>query len=119
MERGSIVNRHWLMVLLGGFCEIGWVAGLKYASAWWEWLLTAGALLASFYLLVAAANGLPAGTAYAVFTGIGAAGTAVAETVLFGEPFQPGKMALVLLMVIGIAGLKLTTDADEKRKEET
>lgn len=113
------MNRHWWMVLLGGFCEIGWVAGLKYASVWWEWLLTAGALLASFYLLVAASGGIPAGTAYAVFTGIGAAGTAVAETVLFGEPFHPGKMALVLLMVIGIAGLKLTTDADEQRKEET
>ncbi len=113
------MNRHWGMVLAGGCFEIGWVAGLKYAFAWWEWLLTAGALLASFYLLVEASKGLPAGTVYAVFTGIGAAGTAVAETVLFGEPFRPEKMALVLLMVIGIAGLKLTTDADQRRKEET
>lgn len=105
------MDRYWMLLWFAGLSEIGWVAGLKHADSPLEWLMTAAAVVVSFGGLLAAANVLPVGTAYAVFTGIGAAGTVLAESLAFGAPFEAGKMALVVAMVIGIAGLKKTSAA--------
>lgn len=102
------MNRSWLLLLLAGIAEVGWVVGLKHANSAGEWLLTVAAIVISFWGLIYVSNLLPVGTVYAVFTGIGAAGTVLAETVFFGAPFEPLKAALIVLLIIGIAGLKMT-----------
>ncbi len=108
------MNRYWWVLLVGGLCEIGWVSGLKNAQSAGEWALTAVAIAISFGAIGYAMSALPVGTVYAVFTGIGAAGTVLAEAAFFGMELRPGKVALVVVLIIGIAGLKLTTPKPEK-----
>ncbi|GAB6927612.1 multidrug efflux SMR transporter [Paenibacillus sp. JCM 10914] len=103
------MNRNWLYVLLGGLVEILWVMGLKHSSNIWEWAGTLIAIAASFLLLIEAAKRLPVGTVYAVFTGIGTAGTVATEMLVFGEPFKPIKILLICSLLIGVIGLKLVT----------
>lgn len=107
-------NRYWFVLLFGGLCEIGWVSGLKHADSFWEWALTLVAITISFGAIGYATIALPVGTVYAVFTGIGAAGTVLVEAFVFGEELELGKLALVIVLIIGIVGLKLTTPKEEK-----
>ncbi|WP_054958048.1 DMT family transporter [Paenibacillus dakarensis] len=115
------MNRNWLYVLLSGLVEIVWVSGLKHSSTIWEWLGTILAIAASFYLIIESAKRLPVGTVYAVFTGIGTAGTVAAEMLFFGEPFKPVKVLLIAVLLAGVIGLKLVTDdsAGQPDKEVT
>ncbi|TFE29065.1 DMT family transporter [Cohnella luojiensis] len=112
------MNRYWLLLWLAGLCEIGWVSGLKHATNAGEWALTAIGILLSFLGLIYSTRVLPVGTAYAVFTGIGAAGTVLAESIFFGVTLEAGKLALVIVMIIGIAGLKMTTKVATGEVEE-
>jgi Membrane transporters of cations and cationic drugs len=111
------MNRSWLVLFAAGVCEIGWVAGLKHASNAGQWALTALGIAVSFAGLIWASRTLPVGTSYAVFTGIGAAGTVLAESLFFGVPLNAAKLALVAAMVVGIAGLKMTTDGSKKEAD--
>ena len=98
------------MLLLAGICEIGWALGLKYSenfSRLWPSVWTLAVAAASFVLLANAMKSLPVGTAYAVWTGIGALGTAIAAVFLFNEPVTALRVAGILLIVAGIAALKL------------
>ncbi len=100
----------WLVLTLAGLCEIGWALGLKYSDNFtrlWPsvWTLLVAAI--SFVLLANAMKSLPVGTAYAVWTGIGALGTAIAAVFLFDEPITALRVAGILLIVSGIAALKL------------
>lgn len=110
------MNRNWLYVWIGGVIEVVWVSGLKHASAPWEWLLTVAAIMFSFWLIIEASKRLPVGTVYAVFTGLGTAGTVIAEMLFFGEPFYWSKTLLITLLLLGVIGLKIMTD-DKKEKE--
>lgn len=104
----------WLILVLAGVLEIGWAIGLKYADGFTKPVastLTIGAMIASMYLLALAARTLPIGTAYAVWTGIGAVGAAILGIVLFGESANVLRLACIALIVVGIAGLKLTSPA--------
>lgn len=112
------MNRNWIYVLLSGIVEILWVTGLKHASNVWEWAGTLLAIVASFYLIVEAARRLPVGTVYAVFTGIGTAGTVLTEMLVFGEPFKPAKMLLIGVLLAGVIGLKLVTAEDGGQESE-
>lgn len=103
------MNRHWLFVILGGVVEVLWVSGLKHSSNIWEWILTAIAIAISFFLIIDASKHLPVGTVYAVFTGLGTAGTVVTEMLVFGEPFSWVKTLLILVLLAGVVGLKLIT----------
>ena len=99
----------WTLLLLAALLEIGWAIGLKYTAGFtrlWPSVWTALAMVASMGLLAAAARSLPIGTAYAVWTGIGAAGTAVLGVYLFGEPATVARGAGVLLIVAGVVLLK-------------
>lgn len=107
----SRANRGWTYVLIGGVFEVAWVSGLKHSSNLWEWLLTIIGIAASFWLMINASKVLPIGSVYAVFTGLGTAGTVVAETLIFGEPFSLAKTLLILLLLSGVVGLKLVTDS--------
>ncbi len=102
----------WLYLLIAGLFEIGWAIGLKYTDGFsrlWPSLGTAFAMVISLVFLGLALKYLPVGTAYAVWTGIGAIGTVILGIVLFGEPATVLRLGCVGLIVAGIVGLKLVT----------
>jgi quaternary ammonium compound-resistance protein SugE len=104
----------WVLLFVAGLFEIGWAIGLKYTDGFtrlWPTTWTALAMVASVVLLALAVRTLPIGTAYAVWTGIGAAGTVILGIVLFAEPATLARLFFVGLIVAGIAGLKLVTPA--------
>ncbi|MGX1192163.1 MULTISPECIES: DMT family transporter [Metabacillus] len=109
------MNKDWTKVFMAGFIEVIWVAGLKYSDSWLEWLGTIITICISFYLLISASKRLPVSTVYAVFTGLGAAGTVIAEILFFNEPFQLVKILLIAVLVCGVIGLK--TLSDDKKEE--
>jgi len=101
----------WTMLAVAGLFEVAWAVGLKYTdgfSRWWPSVGTALAMVVSVVLLAFAMRTLPVGTAYAVWTGIGAVGTALLGIALFGEPATFARLACIALIVAGIVGLKLT-----------
>ena len=102
----------WLILFAAGLCEIGWAIGLKYTQGFTRLrpsLWTAASMIVSLWLLAVALRTLPLGTAYAVWTGIGAAGTAVLGIVLLGEAATLARLGCIALIVAGIVGLKLAT----------
>ena len=102
----------WLILLVAGVFEVAWAVGLKFTAGLtrlWPSVLTVSGGLASFVLLAQAAKTLPIGTAYAVWTGIGAVGTAVLGIVLFEESRDWPRLACILVIVVGIVGLRLTS----------
>lgn len=102
----------WLMLIVAGVFEIGWAVGLKYTEGFTRLVpsvLTIAAMVVSLGLLGLALKTLPIGTAYAVWVGVGAAGTAIAGMLLFGESVGVAKFACLALIVTGIVGLKLTS----------
>jgi len=102
----------WLQLTIAGLLEIVWAIGMKYSAGFsrlWPSVITVVAALASFYYLSLALHTLPVGTAYAVWTGIGAVGTALLGILLFGESVSALRIACILLIVIGILGLKWTS----------
>lgn len=112
------MNKHWLLVIIAAAFEVTWVAGLKHADNGLEWALTVVAIIVSFAGLVYAGKKLPTSTVYAIFVGLGTAGTVVTEMVLFDVPFSWGKVWLILSLLVGIIGLKLVTvegEAEVKR----
>ncbi|RKJ95383.1 quaternary ammonium compound efflux SMR transporter SugE [Alicycliphilus denitrificans] len=101
----------WFVLVIAGLFEVGWAIGLKYTQGFTRFWPTAGtvaAMVVSIGLLGLAMRTLPVGTAYAVWTGIGAVGTVVLGIVLFGEPATVARLACVGLILAGIVGLKLT-----------
>ena len=104
----------WLLLVVAGVCEIGWAVGLKYTDGFtkpWPTTLVVGAMVASVWLLAIALRTIPVGTGYAVWTGIGAVGTAILGMVLFNESRDILRILCILLIVAGIVGLKLVTPA--------
>jgi quaternary ammonium compound-resistance protein SugE len=102
----------WAVLFTAGLLEIGWAIGLKYTEGFSRLVpsvLTLAAMAGSIILLGVALKTLPIGTAYAVWTGIGAVGTAILGIALFGEPATAARLASIGLIVAGIVGLKLVT----------
>jgi quaternary ammonium compound-resistance protein SugE len=100
---------HWTLLFVAGLLEVGWAVGLKYAEGFtrlWPSVWTLAAMAASMYLLALAARGLPIGTAYAVWTGVGAVGTAAVGMILFGESREWLRLVCIGLIVSGVLGLK-------------
>jgi paired small multidrug resistance pump len=103
------VNTNWIKVFVAALFEVFWVIGLKHAEDFWTWTGTVISIIISFYVMVMAGRKLPVGTVYAVFVGLGTAGTVISEIILFGEPFKMSKILLTLLLLAGVIGLKLVT----------
>jgi quaternary ammonium compound-resistance protein SugE len=103
----------WLYLLAAGVMELGWPVSIKFA---WDGdrvragpaAAAVGCMLASMGLLILAQRTIPIGTAYAVWTGIGAAGTAALGMAILGEPATPTRMAFLGLIVVGVVGLKVS-----------
>ena len=101
---------NWLLLLIGGLFEIGWAIGLKYTEGFsklWPSIGTIAAMIVSVALLSISMKSIPVGTAYAVWTGIGAAGTAILGMFLFDESRDVARVVCLLLIVCGVVGLKL------------
>ncbi|MEK8090892.1 quaternary ammonium compound efflux SMR transporter SugE [Thermithiobacillus plumbiphilus] len=105
---------NWIILILAGIFEIGWAIGLKYTDGFtrlWPTVGTVLAMVISLGLLGIAMKSLPVGTAYAVWVGVGAVGTAILGIVLFGEPANAGRLLSLAFILAGIIGLKLATPA--------
>lgn len=102
----------WLHLIIAGLLEVAWAIGLKQTDGWtrlWPSVITALLMIASFFFLSLALRSLPIGTAYALWTGIGAVGTALIGIVIFDEPRTAARLVCIVLIVAGIVGLKLTS----------
>lgn len=103
---------NWILLIIAGLLEVGWAIGLKYSEGFtrlWPSVFTVVTMALSVFLLAAAMRSLPVGTAYAVWTGIGAVGTVILGIVLFGESASFARLVCVGLIIAGIAGLKFIT----------
>lgn len=104
----------WLYLLIAAAFEIGWAVGLKTTNGFtrlWPTVFTVIALITSFVFLALAVRTIPIGTGYAIWTGIGAVGTAIFGIILFAEPATWPRLACIALIVIGLVGLKLVSPA--------
>ncbi|KQN50940.1 molecular chaperone [Pseudomonas sp. Leaf48] len=101
----------WIILFFAGLFEVGWAVGLKYTDGFSRPLptaLTVAAMAISLGLLGLAMKELPLGTAYAIWTGVGAVGTVIAGIILFGESMALVRLASVALIIIGLVGLKVS-----------
>ncbi|QBQ53477.1 quaternary ammonium compound efflux SMR transporter SugE [Nitrosococcus wardiae] len=102
----------WVNLVVAGLLEIIWAIGLKYTEGFtrlWPSIFTVAAMIASFYFLSQALKIIPIGTGYAIWTGIGVAGTTILGIILFSESAALPRLGCIALIVIGIMGLKLTS----------
>lgn len=113
------MNTNWIKVFIGAFFEVFWVIGLKHANDFWSWTGTIISIIISFYVIILAGRKLPVGTVYAVFVGLGTAGTVLSEILFFGEPFKVEKIILILLLLTGVIGLKFVTKDDLQKGAES
>lgn len=118
------MNRSWIYVVLTCCFELLWIYGFKVAALWWHWMIIIGIIIIDFYFLSEACAGLPTGSVYAIFAGIGTIGTALMDVVLFGGSLSTGKIIFIILLLSGVIGLKLADqvnsyqadDSNQKRK---
>jgi quaternary ammonium compound-resistance protein SugE len=111
IKRGN-VSTAWLALLLAGLLEVGWALGLKYSDGltrFWPSVATVITVVFSFGLLGLSLKSVPFGTAYALWTGIGAAGTMIIGMVVFGESADVFRVACLSLIIAGMVGLKLAS----------
>lgn len=109
------MNTAWVYLILAGLCEIGWAFGLKYSEGFTKVgvsIVTVVVMILSFVLLAQAMKHLPLGTAYGIWTGIGAAGTAILGIVFLNEPRDLIRIICLLLIITGVVGLKVFSSAE-------
>ena len=109
------MNKAWLYVALTSFFELVWIFGFNTATHWWHWIVIVGFIFVDFHFLTKACEGLPTGTVYAVFAGIGTLGTSLMDVMFFGEHISLGKVFFIFILVLGVAGLKIADGLDEKK----
>ena len=101
---------YWLVLFIAGLFEVAWAIGLKYTEGFsklWPSVFTIACMIISMGLLAYAVKQLPVGTAYAVWTGIGAVGTAILGIILFDESKELARIFFIFLIIVGIVGLKI------------
>lgn len=102
----------WVYLVIAGLLEVGWAGAMKYSEGFtrlWPSVATLLLMVSSFALLSQSMKSLPLGTAYGIWTGIGAVGSAVVGILVMGESRDPARLLCILLILAGIVGLKLTT----------
>ncbi len=100
----------WLILFIAGLFETAWAIGMKYSGGFtkvYATIFTFVAMALSVFLLSVAIKSLPVGTAYAVWTGIGAVGTAILGIILFGETKEFARLFFISLIIVGVVGLKI------------
>ena len=111
------MNIKWIKLFIAAFLEVFWVIGLVHSYDVWTWIGTVILIIVSNYLMIEVAQALPTGTVYAVFVGLGAGGTVIAEILFFEEPFRWEKIFLIAILLSGVIGLKLVTNNNDKPEE--
>jgi quaternary ammonium compound-resistance protein SugE len=104
----------WFHLIIAGLLEVAWAIGLKQTEGWTRLgpsLITVVLMIASFFFLSLALRSLPLGTAYAIWTGIGAVGTALIGIFIFNEPRTAARLVCILLIISGVIGLKLVSSS--------
>ncbi|WP_125710205.1 DMT family transporter [Companilactobacillus zhongbaensis] len=109
------MRRSWLEILLGALLEVVWVSAMKHVHSVIGTLIVVAIIILSFYLMIDASKNIPAGTTYAVYVGLGSLFVVLAGVLLFHEAFSWTKLIFVILLTIGVIGLKMVTDYEEKR----
>ncbi|CEH28883.1 hypothetical protein AM501_27160 [Aneurinibacillus migulanus] len=104
---------NWLLIGIAALLEIVWASSLKYADSLLDWFLVITLIAVSFLLLIRAYKTIPVAVAYAVFVGLGTVGTYLVG-IFLGEPFSIYQIAFLLMILSGIAGMKLTTGTKKK-----
>lgn len=110
--RGVLLSMSWFYLFIAGLFEVVWAIGLKYTEGFTKiipTIITIIGMVLSFYLLSQAIKELPIGTAYAVWTGVGALGTVIVGMVFLGEPHHMSRLFFVFLIIVGMIGLKFTS----------
>jgi paired small multidrug resistance pump len=113
------MKANWIKVFIGAFFEVFWVIGLKHANGFWTWTGTVVSIMVSFYLIIMAGRKLPVGTVYPVFVGLGTAGTVISEIIFFGEAIKVEKIIFIVLLLVGVLGLKLLTKDNNQEGVES
>ncbi|RDU69835.1 QacE family quaternary ammonium compound efflux SMR transporter [Helicobacter aurati] len=106
-------NMAWCLVIFGGIVECFWVSGLKHADNFALYALTGIGIIISFCCAILAMKKIEVGVCYAVFVGIGTAGVVLAEMFVFGEKFSLLKISFIILLLIGVIGLKFVSKAND------
>jgi len=104
----------WFHLIIAGLLEVAWAVGLKQTAGWtrlWPSVITVALMIASFFFLSLALRTLPIGTAYAIWTGIGAIGTALIGIFIFDEPRTAARLVCILFIIAGVVGLKLASSS--------
>lgn len=104
------MTRAWIKVVIAAVFEVLWVIGLKYSDTIPEYIGTFIVIFLSFYLMIKAGEKIAVGTVYAVFVGLGTTGTVIVDTLVFKQPMTLPKLIFVILLLIGIVGLKFVSD---------
>ncbi|MGM0844750.1 MAG: DMT family transporter [Bacillota bacterium] len=111
----------WIYLVIGGILEIGWAIGLSFSKGFTEPIpsvLTIILLLISFYFFAKSMKMIPIGTAYAVFTGIGAGGTSIIGMIYLGDEVSLNKIFFISLLILGVLGLKFSSKDEEQKNEK-
>ncbi len=114
-RRYNTMSTAWFYLILAGICEIGWAFGLKYSEGFTKptvSIVTVLVMILSFVLLAQAMKSLPLGTAYAIWTGIGAAGTAILGMFFLNEPKDVMRILCLVMIVAGVVGLKYFAESN-------
>lgn len=110
------MNKAWIYVVLTCLFELIWVYGFNTADTWWKWGIVIGIIVIDFHYLPKACAGLPTGTVYAIFSGVGTVGTVLMDIFLFGGSFNPSMILFVSLIIIGVIGLNLADNKSEEKE---
>ncbi|USG65706.1 multidrug efflux SMR transporter [Brevibacillus ruminantium] len=109
------MNKSWMYVVMTCLLEMVWVFGFRTAESAWQWVLVVGVIVIDFYFLSKSCEGLPTGTVYAVFAGVGSIGTVFMDSFLFGGSMNLLKVLFIGVLVAGVVGLKLADNQKEER----
>ena len=112
------MNKSWFYVAMTSFFELVWIFGFNVASEWWHWIPIVLFIIIDFHYLAKACEDLPTGTVYAVFAAVGTVGTALMDVFLFGESLSGGKIFFIFILLVGVIGLKIADDIEEKKAEK-
>lgn len=112
------MNKSWFYVAMTSFFELVWIFGFNVASVWWHWIPIVIFIFIDFHYLAKACKDLPTGTVYAIFAAIGTVGTALMDVFFFGESLSGGKIFFILILLVGVIGLKIADDIDEKKAKK-
>lgn len=114
MESVSM-NKAWIYVVLTSLSELVWIYGFNTASTWWHWVLIVSFIILDLHFLAKACEGLPTGTVYAIFAGFGTVGTFLMDIFIFHENIKLVSVFFIMLIILGVVGLKLSDDQKDTK----